>query len=119
MKNITPEQELAICNLVSNGLSVTEAKKRVLTPTKLTVVDGGEDDGKSKKLSAADKKAIIAEKLTALGVDCPPEGDSLAKWETALTAAEEATEGADESDGTEDAPNEEGADESDGTEGMM
>ena len=95
-ENITPEQELAICNLVSsNGLSVAEAKERVLKPTKLTVVDGGGDDGKPKKLSAPEKKAIIAEKLTALGVELPPESDSLAKWETTLSAVEEAAKGDD------------------------
>lgn len=89
MKTLTEGQELAICNLVSNGVSVAEAKKRILTPSK-TVVEPGDDDGKLKKLSANEKKAALVPEFEALGAETPAEGESFAKWEQALTAAKEA-----------------------------
>ena len=83
---------LHLCNLASqHGLK--KAREIIAAQDKkATESANGEESDKPKKLSAAEKKVIIGEKLVELGVELPLENESIAKWETALATAEEPTE---------------------------
>ena len=73
-------------NLCAEGKSLAEAYAIVNAP-KNTGEAAAVNDGEPKKLSASDKKAALIPQFKALGLELPAEGDSLAKWEQALTAA--------------------------------
>lgn len=89
------ELPLAVLNLCAKGKSQKEAweiynKGQSQGSKPETSVEGGGQ--KPKKLSAAEKKAALVPEFETLGVETPPEGDSLAKWEQSLAAAKEAAE---------------------------
>lgn len=89
MKNsqITPEQELQICNLVSDGKTVAEARKQVLEASNVISI-GDTPEGEKPKLSAQDKKDAMTKEIEALGGEVPDPGASVAKFTEALTKAQ-------------------------------
>ena len=80
---ITDSQNLAICNLVSRGVSMADAKKQILTKKVQPVSKGGEKP----KVSASDKKDAMTLELEALGAEVPANGASVAVFAEALTRA--------------------------------
>ena len=95
--NLTQEETLQLCNLTSCGMKLADAKKRVLRGRKEITSPGAA----SKAPTAAERKVALALEIEELGHDAPAKGESLAKFEEALAAAQEAAEGDEGDEGDE------------------
>lgn len=79
----TADQKLQLCNMTSQGISLAEAKRRILESAKPAISAASE----AGKPSARDRKAALTAEIESLGGEVPPVSASVAKFEEALTAA--------------------------------
>lgn len=86
MPELNPDQQLAVCSMVSSGMKLSEAVAKV-TATSCT---GGEDTTAAPKPTLKDKKEALAKEIKALGGDVPLMSASVAKFKEALTSAQAA-----------------------------
>lgn len=86
---MSEQASLQICNLVSRGKSLPEARKMVAEAQKKA---SATTEPEKKKESAKDKKIRLAEEIEALGGETPAANASVAQFEQALTAAKAAKE---------------------------
>lgn len=77
---------LELCNLVSGGMSLKEARQHLVKKANEETVGM---EKKETKLSAADKKQLLKAEIEALGYEAPEENSSVAKFEETLAAAKE------------------------------
>jgi len=100
--------DLRLCNLVSQGKTLKEAKAIVAEADKKRE---GRKKQKSQeggsKPTTKEKKELLKAEIEALGVEAPAMNESVAKFEEALTAAKAAkeTEGSDSSEDSDSAEN--------------
>lgn len=83
------QASLALCNLVSQGISLKEARMFLLKQEQAEETNSAETEV---KLSVAERKQIIADEIEALGYESPTPNASLAKFEEALAYAKEQSE---------------------------
>ena len=87
---MSEQASLALCNLVSQGMSLKEARMFLL---KQEETEESNSEQTEVKLSLPERKQIIADEIEALGYESPAPNASLAKFEEALAYAKEQSEG--------------------------
>lgn len=89
MSNESEIASLELCNLVSGGMSLADARKFLAEKNVVPIEEGKQEEV---KLSAADKKELIKQEIIALGYEPPADSSSVAKFQETLDAAKEAIE---------------------------
>jgi hypothetical protein len=88
---MSEQAKLLICNLVSRGMSLADARAKVAGEVaEVEAKKEATEPEAPKKLTTAEKKAGIALAIEALGGQVPSAKSSLAKFTEALTAAKTA-----------------------------
>ena len=80
------EVSLLLCNLQSRGMTLAEAREWLAKDQGTN--EEAETPAKTKKLTLDERKAELADKITAAGGDVPAKTASIAKFNEALTKAE-------------------------------
>jgi hypothetical protein len=93
MSELTPDEQLVVCNMVSVGVKLKDAIEKVTSQR--PKADEG-IDGEKPKLSTKERKELLADEINALDGEVPPMNASIAKFEEALTAAKAALEETDD-----------------------
>jgi hypothetical protein len=86
---IEEDANLELCNLVSGGMSLADARKFLSEKNVVPIEDGKQEEV---KLSAAEKKELLKQEIIAIGYEPPADGASVAKFQETLDAAKEAIE---------------------------
>lgn len=86
---MSEQASLELCNLVSQGMSLKEARMFLLKQEETEESNSAETEV---KLSLSERKQIIADEIEALGYEAPAPNVSLAKFEEALAYAKEQSE---------------------------
>ena len=87
---MSEQASLELCNLVSQGMSLKEARMFLL---KKEQDEESNSEKTEVKLSLAERKQIIADEIEKLGYESPPANASFAKFEEALAYAKEQADG--------------------------
>ena len=88
----TEEQTLAICNLVSRGETLENAKKKILESSKPEETNQDNNVVPFEKLSAKEKKEILSKEIEALGGKPPANNASVAVFQQTLEALQDQNE---------------------------
>jgi hypothetical protein len=93
------EADLQLCNLVSQGMSLSEARKHLVKQLSEVSEEGEKTET---KLSASDRKEILKSEIIALGGEPPADNSSVAKFQETLDGLKEKLDEKPEGEDTKD-----------------